>query len=59
MRDVIKVALFPLAAKGAEVTTSFEIVASKSDGLPRHELDLVVKEGLNQLGLQAEIQEEL
>ena len=58
MRDVIKVAILPLAAKGAEVITCIDIVATKADGVPRRELDLVVAEGLRQLGLDAVIRDE-
>jgi hypothetical protein len=57
VRDVIKVAIFPLAAKGADVTTSFEIAASKADGLSRRDLDLVVREGLKQLGVEVVIRD--
>jgi hypothetical protein len=58
VRDVIKVSILPLAAKGAEVITSIDIVATKADGVPRRELDLVVAEGLRQLGLDAVIRDE-
>ena len=58
VRDVVKVAILPLAAKGAEVIASIDIVATKADGVPRRELDLVVSEGLRQLGLDAVIQDE-
>ena len=57
VRDVIKVAILPLAAKGADVVASIDIVATKADGVPRRELDLVVAEGLRQLGLSASIEE--
>jgi hypothetical protein len=33
-------------------------LATKSDGVPRRELDLVVSEGLRQLGLDAIIRDE-
>jgi hypothetical protein len=58
VRDVVKVAILPLAAKGVEVIASIDIVATKADGVPRRELDLVVAEGLRQLGLDAVIQDE-
>jgi hypothetical protein len=58
VRDVIKVALLPLAAKGAEVVASIDIMATKADGVPLRELDLVVAEGLRQLGLSASIDTE-
>jgi hypothetical protein len=58
IRDVIKVAILPLAAKGVEVMASIDIVATRADGVPRRELDLVVAEGLRQLGLDAIIKDE-
>jgi hypothetical protein len=57
VRDIIKVAVFPLATHGAEVSTTIEIVALNSGGFSRNELDLVVREGLNQLGVAFEIEE--
>jgi len=58
VRDVLKVALFPLAANGAEVLATIDIVASKADGVSRRDLDLVVAEGLRQLGLDTVIRDE-
>lgn len=55
-RDVIKVALLPLSAHS--VSTTFDIVINAEGGaagIPRETLDLVVAEGLRQLGLRAEI----
>jgi len=56
-RDVIKVAVLPLSANS--VGTSFDIVIEAdggANGIPRETLDLVVAEGLRQLGLHAEIE---
>jgi hypothetical protein len=56
-RDVIKVAVLPLNA--ASVSTTFEIVITADGGLigiPRETLDLVVAEGLRQLGLDTQIE---
>lgn len=50
-RDVLKVAVLPLSSQGAEVTIEFNIVAESSEGIPSSVLDLVVKEGLRQLGV--------
>jgi hypothetical protein len=56
-RDVIKVAILPLSANS--VTTSFDIVIEAdggANGISRETLDLVVAEGLRQLGLHADIE---
>jgi hypothetical protein len=56
-REVIKVAVLPLSANS--VTTSFDIVIEAdggANGIPRETLDLVVTEGLRQLGLHADIE---
>lgn len=51
-RDVVKVAVLPLNAVSPEVTVEFTIRASGGlAGIPRETLDLVVLEGLRQLGL--------
>jgi hypothetical protein len=56
-RDVIKVAILPLSANS--VTTTFDIVIEAdggANGISRETLDLVVAEGLRQLGLHADIE---
>lgn len=58
IRDVIKVAVMPLAATGADVSATLEIVAVNSAGVPRKTIDLVVKEGLRQLGVQHHVDDE-
>lgn len=58
-RDVIKVAILPLGANSA--TTKFDIVITADGGtagIPRETLDLVVLEGLRQLGLDPEVHQE-
>lgn len=55
IRDVIKVAVFPLTSGGATVRISVEVVADDPSGIPRNTLDLVVLEGLRQLGVDHEI----
>ena len=52
VRDVIKVAVLPLSAASPEVTVDMVIRAEGGMvGIPRETLDLVVLEGLRQLGL--------
>jgi hypothetical protein len=52
-RDVIKVAVLPLSAASPEVSVDLTIrAAGGMSGIPRETLDLVVLEGLRQLGLQ-------
>lgn len=50
-RDVLKVAVLPLSSQGADVTLDMHITAEASEGIPPHVLDLVINEGLQQLGL--------
>jgi hypothetical protein len=50
-RDVLKVAVLPLAAQGATLEINFTITADASGGISRQTLDLVVNEGLRQLGV--------
>ena len=53
VRDVIKVAVLPLSAASPEVTIDMVIRAEGGMvGIPRETLDLVVLEGLRQLGLK-------
>jgi hypothetical protein len=54
-REVVKVAVLPLAANGADVNVSFTVVASASGGIPGETLDLVVREGLRQLGVDHDV----
>jgi hypothetical protein len=57
MRDVIKVAILPLAASGAQVETTLDVSAEASEaGIPRETLDLTVLEGLRQLGLDVGVE---
>ena len=52
VREVIKVAVLPLSAASPEVTVELIIRAEGGmSGIPRETLDLVVLEGLRQLGL--------
>ena len=55
VRDVLKVAVFPLTSGGADVTVNIEVVAKDPSGLPQSTLDLVVSEGLRQLGVDHEL----
>lgn len=57
IRDIVKVAVTPLVSKGAEVTVTLEINASHPEGIPHDTLDLVVKEGLRQLGIDHEVKQ--
>lgn len=57
IRDVIKVAVMPLAASGAALSISVEVIAQNPGGLPRNTIDLVVSEGLRQLGVQHTVEE--
>jgi len=54
-RDVLKVAILPLAATGATVEVNMQITANSENGIPAETLDLVVAEGLRQLGIEFEI----
>ena len=58
IRDVIKVGVMPLASAGADITITVEIDAELQSGIPRNTIDLVVKEGLRQLGVQHEVNED-
>ena len=52
MRDVVKVAVLPLTAASSDVTVELVIRAEGGlAGIPRETLELVVLEGLRQLGL--------
>ncbi|MDQ6884008.1 MAG: ATP-binding protein [Candidatus Dormibacteraeota bacterium] len=56
-RDIVKVAILPLHANS--VSTTFDIVITADGGaagIPRETLELVVGEGLRQLGLDAHIE---
>lgn len=53
VRDVLKTAVLPLAAESSDVTVNLAIRAKSSgDGFTHNTVDLVVKEGLRQLGLK-------
>jgi hypothetical protein len=53
VRDVIKVAVLPLSAASPDVTVEMVVRAEGGiSGIPRETLNLVVLEGLRQLGLQ-------
>lgn len=57
-RDVVKIAVLPLAAVSSELTVDVRITADGGmGGIPRDTLNLVVAEGLRQLGLTAQINE--
>lgn len=57
IRDVIKVAVMPLAAAGADVSVTVEVVAKNANGVSRNTIDLVVTEGLRQLGVEHDVEE--
>jgi hypothetical protein len=57
-RDVLKVAVLPLAASGATVGVDMQIDANSQNGIPTDTLDLTVAEGLRQLGIDFEIEKE-
>ena len=52
IRDVVKIAVMPLVSSGATVTVTLEINASRPEGIPQDTLDLVITEGLRQLGIE-------
>jgi uncharacterized protein len=55
-RDVIKIAVLPLSANSVSTTFDIEIAADGGvNGIPKETIDLIVAEGLRQLGLEAEI----
>jgi hypothetical protein len=57
MRDVIKVAILPIAASGARVEATVEVVAQAGEaGVPNETLELTVLEGLRQLGLEVSVE---
>ncbi|MEU2600578.1 DUF499 domain-containing protein [Streptomyces hirsutus] len=58
VRDVVKVAVLPFAAQGAEVRVELDVSVRSSKPIPPHVIDLVVEEGLGQLGLRAETHEQ-
>ena len=56
-RDVIKVAVLPLTAAAADTRVTFEVEADGGlGGIPRETLELVVYEGLRQLGLDFDVE---
>ena len=55
VRDVLKVAILPLATTGATVEADMLITANSESGIPGETLDLTVAEGLRQLGIEFEI----
>jgi hypothetical protein len=54
MREVVKVAVLPLATSGATVQATVEI--GPEGGIPRDTLELTVLEGLRQLGLNPKVE---
>jgi hypothetical protein len=58
VRDVVKVAVLPFAAQGADVHVELNVSVRSSKPIPPHVIDLVVEEGLGQLGLRAEAHEQ-
>ncbi|MFI5628103.1 ATP-binding protein [Streptomyces sp. NPDC051664] len=58
VRDVVKVAVLQFATQGAEVTVDFDVSIRSPKPIAPHIIDLVLDEGLGQLGLRAEKQEE-
>lgn len=57
-RDVVKVAILPLAAQGANVVVDFTVTAEAHAGIPNTTLDLVIKEGLRQLDVDHDVTSE-
>ena len=58
-RDVVKVAVMPLASEGSSVEVTFSIEAiGGASGISRNTIDLVVREGLRQLGLDVVVRED-
>jgi hypothetical protein len=57
-RDILKVAVLPLATESVNVTVDFAITADARNGIPSRTLDLIVKEGLRQLGVQYDVNTE-
>jgi hypothetical protein len=55
IRDVVKVTVLPLAAGGAALEVNLEIRATNEAGISRNTLELVVVEGLRQLGVEHNI----
>jgi hypothetical protein len=56
-RDVVKVAILPLHANSVSTTVDIVITADGgAAGIPRETLDLVVREDLRQLALDANIE---
>ena len=57
MRELLRAAIVPLGANGADVSVTLVIEADAGGGsIPKETLDLVVAEGLRQLGLDASIE---
>ncbi len=57
MREVLRAAIMPLGANGADVSVTLVIEADACGGsVPKETLDLVVAEGLRQLGLDVSIE---
>ena len=54
-RDVLKVAILPLATTGATVEVLMEIKATSESGIPDELLELTIAEGLRQLGIDFEV----
>jgi hypothetical protein len=58
VRDVVKVAVHPLASAGADVAVGFTVTADAGGGtIPRDTLSLTVTEGLRQLGVDFDVTE--
>ncbi|WP_157762129.1 ATP-binding protein [Nocardia yamanashiensis] len=57
LRDVVRIAALQFAAQGAQVSAILEVTVRSAKPIPAHVIDLVVEEGLGQLGLRAEISE--
>ena len=58
MRDMVRVTVTPLVSAGAEVTVDIEVTGTRKDGISSETIDLVVKEGLRQLGVDHEVETE-
>ncbi|WP_225838799.1 ATP-binding protein [Streptomyces sp. NK08204] len=55
LRDVVKVTVLQFAAQGADVRVDMDVSVQSGQPIPPHIIDLVVEEGLGQLGLRAEM----